>query len=110
MPCGNGAANSTRASNRRGRAAAAKTSTSPLSFLFDDYKCSQWAFDVFDMERRIAMVGLIPFAPLEWRPIVGCALSAVSLAVFQELQPYHDPATNTLAVAAQVRGRKGKGI
>ena len=72
-----------------------------MSFLFNEYRCSRWAFDVFDMWRRIAMVGLLPFAPIELRPIIGCGLAAISLAAFQELQPYHDPTTNTLAVAAQ---------
>ena len=74
----------------------------PLRFLFEDYVCGQWGFEIFDMWRRIAMVGLLPFAPLDYRPIIGCGLAAMSLSVFQEVQPYHDPATNALAVAAQV--------
>ena len=74
----------------------------PLRFLFEDYVCGQWGFEIFDMWRRIAMVGLLPFAPLDQRPIIGCGLAAMSLSVFQEVQPYHDPATNALAVAAQV--------
>ena len=68
----------------------------PLSFLFDDYVCARWAFDVFDMWRRITMVGLIPFAPLTSRPIIGCGLAALSIVIFQVAEPYHDPATNTL--------------
>ena len=68
----------------------------PLSFLFDDYKCSRWAFDVFDMWRRITMIGLIPFFPLTSRPIIGCGLAALSIVIFQVAEPYHDPATNTL--------------
>ena len=53
------------------------------------------------MWHRIAMVGLIPFAPLQYRPVVGCGLAALSLSVYTAVQPYHDPATNTLAVSAQ---------
>ena len=34
-------------------------------------------------------------------PIFGCALAAVSIVTFAELHPYHDAATNALAVAAQ---------
>ena len=68
----------------------------PLTFLFDDYVCSRWAFDVFDMWRRITMVGLIPFAPLTSSPIIGCGLAALSIVIFQVAEPYHDPATNTL--------------
>ena len=39
--------------------------------------------------------------PFESRALVGCGLAAISIVVFQEVEPYHDPATNTLAVAAQ---------
>ena len=47
------------------------------------------------------MVGLIPFAQPAARPVIGWSLSAVSVIVFQEVQAYHDPATNAVAVAAQ---------
>ena len=46
-------------------------------------------------------MGLIPFLPVETRPIIGCGLGAVCIVAFQESEPYHDAATNTLAVAAQ---------
>ena len=46
-------------------------------------------------------MGLIPFLPVETRPIIGCGLGAVCIVTFQESEPYHDAATNTLAVAAQ---------
>ena len=53
------------------------------------------------MWRRIAFIALLPFVSLDLRPIVGCGLAAMSIILFQEVLPYHDPATNSLAVAAQ---------
>jgi hypothetical protein len=54
------------------------------------------------------MVGLLPFVePKEIRPIVGCAFSMMSLIVFRESSPYHDPDTNLLAVTAQIQVREG---
>ena len=81
-----------------------------LKFLFEAYEVDRWGSDVFDMWRRITvssggggivcvppltshlqtqMVGLVPFAPVEYRPLFGTALAALSLALFQEAQPYH---------------------
>jgi hypothetical protein len=77
----------------------------PLRFLFVDYKCSKWWFEIADMYRRIAFIGLIPLisskAPV--RASLGLILAIVSMVIIRELQPYQGKYVNYVANMAQVR-------
>ena len=73
----------------------------PLWFLIHDYRCDRWWSEIFDIARRIVMIGLLPFIEVKVRPMVGCGMAALSIIVFQEGQPFFDPVTNTLAEMGQ---------
>lgn len=75
-----------------------------LQFLFRDYRCSKWWFEVVDMYRRIIFIGVLPL--VSSRPAVrssfGCILAIMSVAYFREEQPYRVEFTNVIAHIAQV--------
>jgi hypothetical protein len=77
---------------------------SPLKFLFVDYRCSKWWFEVVEMYRRIAFIDVIPLlsAKPATRASIGCILAMISVAYFREKQPYRVEFTNVIANIAQV--------
>jgi hypothetical protein len=79
-------------------------SLASLKFLFKDYNCSKWWFEVADMYRRIIFIGVIPLvsANTATRASIACILAIVSVAYFREEQPYRVDFTNMIAYVAQV--------
>jgi hypothetical protein len=77
---------------------------SPLKFLFVDYKCSKWWFEVVDMYRRITFIGVLPLvsADAAIRSSFGMILAILSVAYFREEQPYRVEFTNVVSHIAQV--------
>jgi hypothetical protein len=75
-----------------------------LKFLFEDYKCSKWWFEVVDMYRRITFIGILPLVSPDSaiRSSFGLVLSIASVAYFREEQPYCEDFTNVIAHIAQV--------
>lgn len=61
-----------------------------IQFLFYDYKCNRWWFEVIDMYRRIIFIGVLPL--VSPRPSVrasfGIVLAVMSVALFNEEKPY----------------------
>lgn len=78
---------------------------SSLRFLFTDYKCSRWWFEIADMYRRIAFIGLLPLTSTKStiRSSLGCILAVFSVIVFRELKPYKANFANFIAYIAQVQ-------
>jgi hypothetical protein len=76
-----------------------------LRFLFKDYKCNKWWFEIADMYRRIVFVGIVPLVSPNpsTRASFGCMLAIMGVAYFREEQPYRVEFTNTIAHIAQVR-------
>jgi hypothetical protein len=76
----------------------------PLRFLFVDYKCSRWWFEVVDMYRRITFIGILPLiSPISAiRSSVGMVLAFASAVYFREEEPYQVSFTNVIAHIAQV--------
>jgi len=75
----------------------------PLRFLFADYKCSKWWFDIVDMYRRLFFIAVLPLvsAKSSTRASFGCFLAIVSAVYFREAQPYRTDFSNFLAHIAQ---------
>ena len=73
-----------------------------LRFLFADFRCSMYYYEVVEMYRRIFLLGVLPFVPT---PIIragfGLLFSVCFAMLFRELVPYHRLESNTLAIAAQ---------
>jgi hypothetical protein len=80
------------------------TNLTLLKFLFVDYKCNKWWFEVVDMYRRITFIGILPLvSPLSAvRSSFGMVLAITSVAYFREEQPYRVEFTNVIAHIAQV--------
>ena len=74
-----------------------------VKFLFQDYKCERWYFEVLDMYRRIVFLGVIPLMGSDGagRAYAGAALALLSCVFFRESIPFRVPFTNFLAVTAQ---------
>jgi hypothetical protein len=74
-----------------------------LRFLFQDYKCANWWFEVAEMYRRVCFIGVLPLtSPVSaTRASLGCILAIGSVAYFREKQPYRVAFTNFIAHAAQ---------
>jgi hypothetical protein len=77
---------------------------SSMKFLFIDYKCNKWWFEIADMYRRITFVGLLPLLSNNsiTRASFGCILSILSVVYFSENKPYRVEFTNMIAHVAQV--------
>jgi hypothetical protein len=75
-----------------------------LKFLFVDYDCDKWWFEIADMYRRIIFIGIVPLISPNpaTRASFGCILAIVSVAYFREEQPYRVEFTNVIAHVAQV--------
>jgi hypothetical protein len=76
----------------------------PLKFLFEDYKCNKWWFEVVDMYRRITFIGVLPLLSPDSavRASFGMLLAMASVAYFREEKPYCEAFTNVIARIAQV--------
>jgi hypothetical protein len=76
----------------------------PLKFLFEDYKCNKWWFEVVDMYRRITFIGILPLLSPDSgvRASFGMILAIASVAYFREEKPYCEAFTNVIAHIAQV--------
>jgi hypothetical protein len=75
-----------------------------MRFLFLDYKCNKWWFEIADMYRRIVFVGVVPLVSPNpsTRASFGCLFAILSVAYFREEQPYRVEFTNVIAHIAQV--------
>jgi hypothetical protein len=75
----------------------------PLRFLFVDYKCNKWWFEIADMYRRIIFLGIVPLISPNsaTRASFGCMLAIMSVAYYREEQPYRVEFTNVIAHIAQ---------
>jgi hypothetical protein len=75
-----------------------------LRFLFKDYKCNKWWFEIADMYRRIVFIGIVPLVSSNpsTRASFGCMFAIMGVAYFREEQPYRVEFTNTIAHIAQV--------
>jgi hypothetical protein len=78
-------------------------SLKPLRFLFQDYTCSKWWFEIADMYRRITFIGILPLVSTRStiRASFGCVLGAASVVLFRELNPYRVDFANSVAYVAQ---------
>jgi len=74
-----------------------------LRFLFNDYKCNKWWFEVSDMYRRIIFIGVLPLTSSNptTKASFGCILAILSVVYFREAEPYRVEQTNRLAYVAQ---------
>jgi hypothetical protein len=79
-------------------------SLAPLRFLFVDYKCSKWWFEIADMYRRIVFIGIVPLVSPQpaVRASFGVLLAILSTAYIREERPYKIEFTNVVAHIAQV--------
>lgn len=75
-----------------------------IRFLFIDYKCSKWWFEVVDLYRRIVFIGILPLVSPEpaTRASFGLLLGFLSHIGFSHHEPYRYHFTNTIASIAQV--------
>jgi len=75
-----------------------------LKFLFKDYNCDKWWFEIADMYRRIIFIGIVPLISpnAATRASFACILAIISVAYFREEQPYRVDFTNFIAHVAQV--------
>jgi hypothetical protein len=74
-----------------------------VRFLFQDYQCAWWFFEVLDMYRRIIFISVLPLLGRDnvGRAYSGVALSLLSCIYYRESTPFRMPYTNFLAVVAQ---------
>jgi len=77
----------------------------PLRFLFLDYTCDKWWFEIADMYRRITFIGILPLVSRQssTRASFGCFLAILSVVYFSENKPYRVKFTNIIAFVAQVK-------
>jgi hypothetical protein len=77
---------------------------SSIKFLFAEYKCSMWWFEILDMYRRIFFIGILPLVSRNSavRASLGCILAIVCYVFFRENNPYRVDFTNSIAYVAQV--------
>jgi hypothetical protein len=75
-----------------------------LRFLFHDYNCGKWWFEVAEMYRRVLFVGILPLvSPITaTRASMGCVLAIASVAYYREERPYRVKYTNFISHMAQV--------
>jgi hypothetical protein len=73
-------------------------------FLFVDYKCTKWWFEIVDMYRRIVFIGILPLVSHEpaTRASLGLLLAIISLVYFARYEPYRVHFTNVIAFVGQV--------
>lgn len=80
--------------------------TSELSyirFLFDDYKCNKWWFEVVELCRRIMFISILPLlaASEDKRAALGCLMAQVSLIYIREEVPFKHQFTNFISYVSQ---------
>jgi hypothetical protein len=75
-----------------------------LMFLFIDYKCDKWWFEVADMMRRIVFIGILPLVSPDpaTRASFGLLLGILGSVYFSTHEPYRADFTNVIAYIAQV--------
>ena len=75
----------------------------PVAFLFKYVKPERWWFEVADALRRVIMIGGLVFVEDQdaRKAAVGFGLSAASLILFREAEPYLTVSCNVLATIAQ---------
>jgi hypothetical protein len=73
-------------------------------FLFVDYICPKWWFEIADMYRRIMFIGIIPLCSNDSasRASLGLLLAIISLVYFGRYKPYRVHFTNVIAFVGQV--------
>jgi hypothetical protein len=76
----------------------------PLRFLFRDYACNTWWFEVAEMYRRILFVSVLGFISNSpsIKASLGCILAILSAVYIRDAKPYRLSETNTLAHVCQV--------
>mmetsp|Transcript_26890 Transcript_26890/g.31711 ORF Transcript_26890/g.31711 Transcript_26890/m.31711 type:complete len:1775 (-) Transcript_26890:503-5827(-) len=75
-----------------------------IRFLFIDYTCSKWWFEIAEMYRRIIFIGFLPLISHDpaTRASFGLLLAIVSVVYFSQYEPYRVHLTNIIAFVAQV--------
>jgi hypothetical protein len=75
----------------------------PLRFLFVPYLPRFYFWEVIELYRRIAFIGLLPLLSthVDRRAAIGILLAIVSVAVYGELEPFQRRSTDILARSAQ---------
>lgn len=75
-----------------------------LRFLYGEYKCDKWWFEIADMYRRIIFIGVVPLVSPNpaTRASFGCILAIMSIVYYREEQPYRVEFTNLVAHVSQV--------
>ena len=79
------------------------SSLDTIRFLFHDYKCSKWWFEIVEMYRRIVICGVVPLCSTvnATRASLGVVLAIASLMYFREEAPYRMRFVNAIANVAQ---------
>jgi len=74
-----------------------------LSFLFEPYKTTFYAFEVFETYRRVIFIGVLPLLTQNSprRAAIGVVMSVCSLAFYREFEPFSRRANNLLVYVAQ---------
>jgi len=74
-----------------------------LRFLFQDYKCSRWYFEVVDLYRRMFFGGVLPLLSRDNAIVayIGCFCGLISTIYYRELSPFRILFTNYIGVVAQ---------
>jgi hypothetical protein len=80
------------------------TELTSIQFLFAEYKCPMWWFEILDMYRRIVFIGILPLTSRNpaVRASLGCILAIASYVFIRENNPYRVGFTNFIAYIAQV--------
>jgi hypothetical protein len=75
-----------------------------LKFLFIDYKCNKWWFEVAEMYRRIIFIGILPLVSprAATRASFGLLFGFFGAVYFIIQEPYRVEFTNVIAFVAQV--------
>ena len=74
-----------------------------LRFLFRDYKCEFFYWEIVDLLRRQILICGVPFlAHVSMRATAGTLISFAGFIVYRELKPYRVPGNALLAMVAQV--------
>lgn len=73
-----------------------------LNFLWSDYACDRWWFEVCDIYRRVLFIGVMPLLGSgTFRASIGCLLSILAAVFCRETSPFLRQSTNIILVAGQ---------
>ena len=76
----------------------------PYKFLFSDYRPSRWAYEVYEMLRRLFFVGVLPLlGEGAVRAFIGIFLSIWTVLIARESWPFNRSTTCVLLVVATLQ-------